>query len=176
MHPNVVLKDAYEAIREWSYDHIITDPPYDTQPDVDYLRRYCLGTIVLFCDPLRRPATTPDEILFWIKTPSTKNTAKRCSRFVEEICVYLGTPSVFNRQHWSIMTGVFHDTLIEPTIHPWQKPRSLMEKLIRIYTNEGQTILDPYAGSGTTLYAAGLCLRKSQGCDTDPKWGHRITP
>jgi DNA modification methylase len=171
MHPDVRLGYAYDAVREWSYDHIITDPPYDSQPDVDHLRRFCRGTIILFCDPMRRPAVDPDEILFWIKTPSTKNTSKRCSRFVEEIFVYHGNSTVFNRQHWSVMTGGFFDTLIEPTIHPWQKPRSLMEKLIRIYTNEGQTVLDPYAGSGTTLYAVEQCQRKSLGCDTDPKWG-----
>jgi hypothetical protein len=175
MYPGVKRIDAGEAIATWDYDHIITNPPYEDQPDIGFLRDYCKGNIVVFCDPLRRPCGyEADEILFWLKTPSTKNTSNRCSRFVEEILVYRGTPKVFNRLHWSTMTGVFQDTLIEPTIHPWQKPRSLMEKLIRIYTNEGQTVLDPYAGSGTTLYAAGLCLRKSLGCDTDPRWGHPI--
>jgi len=38
--------------------------------------------------------------------------------------------------------------------HPTQKPVSLMEYLIKTYTNEGETVLDFAAGSGTTGIAA----------------------
>lgn len=153
------LADEYEA------DAIITDPEYDNQPDVRELLRRSRGNVILFCDPLKRPGT-PDEILYWIKTPSTKNTSKRCSRFVEEIHIYR-KGSVFNPIHWSCMTGVFTDTLCEPTIHPWQKPLSLMQKLIYIYTNPGDNIVDPFAGSGTTLLAAKLCGRNALGFEKD---------
>ena len=40
------------------------------------------------------------------------------------------------------------------TLHPTQKPVSLCEYLIKTYTNEGATILDPFMGSGTTAVAA----------------------
>lgn len=40
------------------------------------------------------------------------------------------------------------------TIHPTQKPVPLFEYLIRTYTNEGETVLDNTAGSGTTAIAA----------------------
>jgi len=36
------------------------------------------------------------------------------------------------------------------TLHPTQKPVELMEYLVKTYTNEGDTVLDPYMGSGTT--------------------------
>lgn len=39
-------------------------------------------------------------------------------------------------------------------LHPTQKPLALMSLLIELTTIEGQTILDPFAGSGTTLIAA----------------------
>ena len=39
-------------------------------------------------------------------------------------------------------------------IHPTQKPVALMEYLIKTYTNEGETVLDFCAGSGTTGVAA----------------------
>lgn len=162
-------EDAMNAIRGYQYTHIISDPPYDALPDVNELRKYCAGNIILFCDPAKRPAVAADEILFWIKTPSTKNNIKRCSRFVEEIMVYRGG-NTFNCLHWSIMTGVFTDTIMEHNDHPWQKPVSLMEKLIRIYTNPDDVILDPYAGSGSTLRAAERCGRRAIGCDIDPKW------
>jgi DNA modification methylase len=167
----VIQSSADDAISTLIYDHIISDPPYDAQPDVDFLRKHCSGNIILFCDPLKRPNAQPDEILYWIKSPSTKNTTKRCSRFVEEIMVYRGKNAPFNNDlHWSVYTGVFTDTLIAPNGHPWQKPISLMEKLIRIYSNPGETVLDPYAGSGATLKAAEICGRMALGCDIDEQW------
>lgn len=39
-------------------------------------------------------------------------------------------------------------------IHPTQKPVALFEYLIRTYTDEGMTVLDNTAGSGTTAIAA----------------------
>lgn len=39
-------------------------------------------------------------------------------------------------------------------VHPTQKPVALMEYLIKTYTNEGETVLDFTAGSGTTAVAA----------------------
>ncbi len=34
--------------------------------------------------------------------------------------------------------------------HPTQKPLELMERCVRLWSNEGQTVLDPFMGSGTT--------------------------
>lgn len=39
-------------------------------------------------------------------------------------------------------------------IHPTQKPVPLLEKLIRVFTDEGDVVIDPVAGSGSTLIAA----------------------
>jgi len=41
-----------------------------------------------------------------------------------------------------------------PKIHPTQKSVPLLEKLIKIFTDEGDVVIDPVAGSGTTLLAA----------------------
>jgi len=41
-----------------------------------------------------------------------------------------------------------------PKVHPTQKPVSLLEYLISIFTDEGDVVIDPVAGSGTTLLAA----------------------
>jgi len=50
-----------------------------------------------------------------------------------------------------------------PKIHPTQKPVELLEKLIKIFTDEGDVVIDPCAGSGTTLIAANNLNRKSFG-------------
>lgn len=41
-----------------------------------------------------------------------------------------------------------------PKIHPSQKPVGMLKKLIRIFTDEGDVVIDPVAGSGVTLRAA----------------------
>lgn len=48
-------------------------------------------------------------------------------------------------------------------IHPTQKPVALLEKLIKIFTNEGDVVIDPVAGSGSTLLAAQNTGRKGYG-------------
>lgn len=49
--------------------------------------------------------------------------------------------------------------------YPTQKPILLLEKIIQIATDEGDTVLDPFCGSGTTLVAAELLNRKYIGMD-----------
>lgn len=55
-----------------------------------------------------------------------------------------------------------------PKIHPTQKPVPLLKELIQIFTDEGDVVIDPCAGSGTTLIAAHQLNRKAYGfeCDT----------
>ena len=48
-------------------------------------------------------------------------------------------------------------------IHPTQKPVELLKDLIRIFTDEGEVVIDPCAGSGSTLLASEMINRKSFG-------------
>jgi site-specific DNA-methyltransferase (adenine-specific) len=50
-----------------------------------------------------------------------------------------------------------------PKIHPTQKPVGLLKKLIEIFTDVGDVVIDPVAGSGTTLVAAMELNRKAYG-------------
>lgn len=54
----------------------------------------------------------------------------------------------------------------ERTGYPTQKPILLLERIIKIASDEGDTVLDPFCGSGTTLVAAHLQNRKYIGIDT----------
>ena len=49
--------------------------------------------------------------------------------------------------------------------YPTQKPILLLEKVIQLVTDEGDIVLDPFCGSGTTLVAAKLLNRKFIGID-----------
>ena len=48
-----------------------------------------------------------------------------------------------------------------PRIHPTQKPVNLLKQLIEIFTDEGDVVIDPVAGSGTTLRA---CKELKRSC------------
>lgn len=48
-------------------------------------------------------------------------------------------------------------------IHPTQKPVELLIKLIKLFTDEGDIVIDPVAGSGSSLVAALKCNRKAYG-------------
>jgi len=48
-------------------------------------------------------------------------------------------------------------------IHPTQKPVQLLETLIEIFTDPGDVVIDPVAGSGSTLIAAERKGRKGYG-------------
>ena len=56
----------------------------------------------------------------------------------------------------------------ERTGYPTQKPMLLLERIIDISTDEGDTVLDPFCGSGTTLAAAKLKGRNFIGIDINP--------
>lgn len=50
-----------------------------------------------------------------------------------------------------------------PKIHPAQKPMSVIKKLIEVFTDPGDVVIDPVAGSGSTLRAAREMGRSSYG-------------
>ena len=63
---------------------------------------------------------------------------------------------VFNCFDWQ------KDTTVQK-IHPTQKPVKLLEQLIEVFTDKGDVVIDPCAGSGSTLLAAIQCDRQAYG-------------
>ncbi len=55
--------------------------------------------------------------------------------------------------------------------HPQQKPEPLLRWLIRSYSNAGDLVVDPYAGSGSTGVAASAEGRTFRGWDSSPRFG-----
>jgi site-specific DNA-methyltransferase (adenine-specific) len=55
----------------------------------------------------------------------------------------------------------------EKTPHPTQKPEELLRKLVMASSDPGDTVLDPFSGSGTTLVVAEQLGRRWLGCDTN---------
>lgn len=75
-----------------------------------------------------------------------------------------GGRMVFNVMDW------ISDDISSPLyrkVHPTQKPVKLLEHLINIFTDDGDVVADPVAGSGATLIAAHNLGRKSYGFEID---------
>lgn len=56
------------------------------------------------------------------------------------------------------------------TNHPTEKPLSLLRHLIEIHTNKDDLILDPFAGSGTSIQSARELCRKYIGIEINPEY------
>ena len=137
-----------------SFDLVLTDPPYSTFPlindSIREARRVSKGASLYFmyADDIFDLEQRPDQILFWNKPPSTKNTIRRYSRFTEVIACYDLDRSPFNQDtHWTSRSGTFSDSFAGKIVHPFQKPISLLEKLLVVNSSPGDWVLDPFAGS-----------------------------
>lgn len=69
---------------------------------------------------------------------------------------------VFNWFEWKT-----DNRKIIPKIHPTQKPVALLKRLIEVFTDPGDIVIDPVAGSGATLRAAYEMGRNSYGFEVD---------
>lgn len=54
--------------------------------------------------------------------------------------------------------------------HPTQKPVALCEYMLKTYTNEGQLVVDPFAGAGSSLVAAKKLGRRAIGIELDASY------
>lgn len=60
----------------------------------------------------------------------------------------------------------------EKTPHPTQKPEELIRKFVLASSKEGDLVIDPFSGSGTTAVVAEQLNRKWLGCDLDAQYNH----
>lgn len=65
--------------------------------------------------------------------------------------------------------GVFHIPQIRPKdlIHPHEKPTALLEQFLKFSTDEGDFVVDPFCGSGSTVRAARNLKRNAVGIEYD---------
>lgn len=70
---------------------------------------------------------------------------------------------VFNCFDWTRELGA-------EKVHPTQKPIPLLERLIEIFTDKGDVVIDPCAGSGSTLRAAANLGRKAFGFEVNKEF------
>ena len=138
----------------------------------------CQGWFVATMDwrhiaELERSCPEPWEFVrfgVWVKTnPMPQISADRPANGWDGIA-YLHHRET--RKEWN--GGGRHGNWIGPVVtdglHPTAKPLAMVEQMVANFTEEGETVLDPFAGSGTTLLAAKNLGRKAIGIEIDQKY------
>lgn len=116
------------------------------------------------------------DLIRWVKPNPMPRNIKR--RFVVD-CEYAiwavkgnkkWTFNVLDKPYMRPQIICSRPTGNEKTIHPTQKPIILISKLINIFTNKNDLVLDPFMGSGTTGIACKKLDRKFIGIEIDKKY------
>jgi DNA modification methylase len=128
-----------------------------------------LGDISKYAESLG--FVTKDMIRLEKKNPMPRN---RDRRYITdfECAIWFTMPKakwVFNRQDEKYQRPKFVKS-IDKGFHPTQKSLSLMEDLLMIHSNEGDIIVDPFMGSGTTGLACKNLNRSFIGIEMDENY------
>ncbi len=131
-----------------------------------------------FLDAKRRPLRVYEEVLlFYSKQPCYTPQLIDAPDKKEKIIKKPGFSEVYGKYQHNIIHGIagkrFPTDILRfkaPPLsrrHSSQKPLSLLEFLIKTYSNEGDVVLDPFMGSGSTGRAALNCNRRFIGFELD---------
>ena len=187
--PTLELADAIEWLgRQEPCDLLLTDPPYST--DVDDIEGFAKSWLPL---ALSKVKPTGRAFVFIGAYPS-ELAAYLATAMPEQVLVWtyrntLGpTPSHNYKLNWQAILyfkGVDAAPLDCPVMleqfsvqdinapdgrqgdryHAWQKPLDIADRFIRHSTKPGDTVLDPFACTGTFLISAAGLGRSAKGCD-----------
>lgn len=129
---------------------------------------FCSYKFISFiCHFMEMAGLSVKDILVWQKSnPMPRNVSRRYAQDMEFaiLAVKRGAKWTFNKPNdRPYLRGFFQTPTVlgkERTIHPTQKSLNLMQDIIKIHSNSGETILDPFMGSGTTGGVACLSLNR----------------
>jgi DNA modification methylase len=110
----------------------------------------------------------------WTKSNPIPRNMLRVPVQSDECCLWAVKPKakwVFHkRQSVSYERGEFHHPVITRNPHPNKKPDQIFRDMIEIFSDEGDLVLDPFAGSGTTAVAAQLTGRRHISFENKPDY------
>ena len=122
------------------------------------------------------------NIIVWHKSDPPPLIYKNKFRFSYELIIWAskGFNHTFNYEDmFKINNAELEDVWTIPAVqmnekkfgyHPTQKPEKLLERIIKSSSKEGETVLDPFMGSGTTCYVAKKLNRNYIGIEKEKKF------
>ena len=186
----LILGDTQKVMKglQGRFDVIVSDPPYginykpattksalwrdvkgivgDDQPfDPAHMLDAKVPTVLFGANNFASKLPDSRGWLVWDKRPGMR---PMCFSDCEIAWSSLSKPARMIRYAWS---GAYRGPETkDPHWHPTQKPIEVMRQLIEYASRPGQTILDPYMGSGTTGVAALRSGRKFIGIEIEERW------
>jgi len=116
------------------------------------------------------PGLKMQRIGVWVKTnPTPQLTGDRPAQGWESIA-YMHRSDSRSRWHGGGAHGNYVAPIPPAEGHPTAKPLPLVSQWVRWFTDPGETVLDPFAGSGTTLRAAKDCGRRAIGVELEERY------
>lgn len=145
------------------------------------LTKYSDGWLIIFTlaegvrawrDPMQAAGAKWDTTLAWIKPDASPRFNGQGAARGFECAVTAWCGKGYRSWNAGGKRGVYTHCVntARQGEHPTEKPLSLMLELLRDYTQPGETICDPFAGSGTTGVAAVKAGRLFVGIERDEKW------
>jgi len=195
----IYLGDCREILPELpKVDLVLTDPPYDVQAGagggafgnrdhlvntggftdggVDYSFLDGFENWFCFCSLKQLPELLERgnrmermNLLTWNKSNPVPTCCNKYLPDVEYIVHGFSKGRLFGEFQDKSLFHVYPCGNKE-TIHPNEKPLSVIGRLVRLGTEENNVILDPFAGSGTTLRSAKDLRRKAIGIEIEEKY------
>lgn len=106
----------------------------------------------------------------WVKpNPSPQITGDRPGQGWEPI-IFLHRDGVRSRWNGGGKSGVWIHNTVQREGHPTVKPLPMVADWVRLFTNRGDLIFEPFSGSGTTLVAAKQEGRRAIGVELEEKY------
>jgi DNA modification methylase len=140
------------------------------------LVRLVRGSIYVFCgveqvSELRAALVDiglTTRLCIWHKTNPSPMNGEHLWLSSIECCVFARKSGAVFNEHCA--SCVWDNPSGQRTQHPTQKPLELMRRIISASTNERDLVLDPFAGSGSTLVAAERLGRRWVGIELNPEY------
>ena len=108
------------------------------------------------------------RVLWWKKTNPARRNGDVYWSIPGEHCFFAKrSGAIFNAKY---EVGFFEHSVVHRRNHPTEKPLDLITVLVSASTVEGQTIFDPFLGSGTTAVAAKKLGRHFLGFEINPDY------
>jgi site-specific DNA-methyltransferase (adenine-specific) len=192
-------RELIEDLRP-AFDFLLTDPPYELEAgrngrvgrikgtnayldktmkelysgfDISILKGVPNWAVFCAKGQLKKVLSETDGYTWNLVTWNKPNPAPLCNgKYLPdtEYIVHAYQPGRLFGEYKDKSRFIVHPSERHPFAHPTVKPIAVMSKMVRLGTLEGETILDPFAGTGSTMVAARNLGRKSVGIEISERY------
>jgi 16S rRNA G966 N2-methylase RsmD len=187
--PTLEIGDAVAWLKKQQpCDLLLTDPPYSTE--IEDIEEFAQGWLPLALEKVKPTGRAyvfigaypreikaylnvalPEQVLVWTYRNTLGATPTETYKQNWQAVLYYKMPKAgelngdVTAEKWAVQDVSAPDGRQGDRYYTWQKPDEIADRFIKHATNKGDTVLDPFAGSGTFLLAAGSLGRVGRGCE-----------